>query len=162
MGTVDDDISTTRPIVIRRVRAALCGHVYWFLWFIIVIILIITVNLSSYWLSSSWLSSLWLSSCWLSSFWLSSWWSQKPEASPDATMSEDLSPEIMTGSLFWTSLIIVATTIAINIVTMVSLPIPSRFSQGALEYKFGGTRDDRGEVPAQSDFTLMMQWWQWS
>ena len=28
MGTVDDDISTTRPIVIRRVRAALCGHVY--------------------------------------------------------------------------------------------------------------------------------------
>ena len=162
MGTVDDDISTTRPIVIRRVRAALCGHVYWFLWFIIVIILIITVNLSSYWLSSSWLSSLWLSSCWQSSFWLSSWWSQTPEASPDATMSEDQSPEIMTGSLFWTTLIIVTTTIALNIVTMVSLPIPSRFSQGALEYTFGGTRDDRGEVPAQSAFTLMMPWWQWS
>ena len=75
-------------------------------------------------------------------------------------MSEDLSPVIMTGSLFWTTLIIVTTTIAINIVTMVSLPIPSRFSQGALEYTFGGTRDDRGEVPAQSAVTIMMQRWQ--
>ena len=72
-------------------------------------------------------------------------------------MSEDQSPEMMTGSLYWTTLIIVTTTITLNIVTMVSLPIPSRFSQGAPEYKFGGTRDDHGEVLAQSVFTLMMQ-----